>query len=54
MPELIIKVHCQDRSDLDWLQDRCLDAVTRAVDKAHTENLLDDEVNITSDIDFDT
>jgi hypothetical protein len=46
MPDLIIKVHCQDRSDLDWLQDLCVTAVEAEIDTARDEKRLGDEVHV--------
>ena len=50
MPNLVIRVECDDPSDLEWLRNRCHGAVEDEVETAREENRLDGKVEVSWEI----
>lgn len=50
MPTLIISLECKDPSDLEWLRHRVVGAVEDVVADADEDNRLDDECEVSWDI----
>lgn len=46
MPNLVITVYAKDRSDLDWVRNRCVPALENEVEEAQGKKQLDDEVEV--------
>lgn len=50
MTALLIRVDCDDESDLDWLRHRCVAAVEDVVETNREEERLDGEVVVSWEV----
>jgi hypothetical protein len=53
MPALVIRVECDDESDLDWLRPRIEGAVSDVVEEQREDGRLDGSVEVGFEIDFE-